>query len=615
MSANWTPPFWSHPPSQSHQWNLLEIKQGNLLSSVSLNELASKRSGCITFGRMDEPSLVDVVTAHESCSRLHARLAFDSSGNLWLRDLKANNGTFVNNVRLPPEACGKLEAAKGSKEDGMRGSRGVMVYPGDVFKFGASTRIYCLEGPEEFDREAKQKLQVTKSSDANTDNQDDKESYQAECSWGMGPDDDPVHEEQETARIADPNLPSIEAFFSPSSQFTIPSSLQQLHKTYQTKQNKLQAIQLETSRIVQKEDRGVELTDGQTKQVEKNRERIDTLEKDLEDLTVRIEEGIYGVVYGVQINLRKKRKVHSEVLDEDVDDFYDKTAQREKKQRTRNDEAESESELIQKWKTIHKSYEEQREVVSKAERKSVEIQSEISSMDDDDEAFFLRNDLTLANEDLSKARALLDRIAKEWTETEYLLKIVNPKLDWDRDANWIGTDGERIKEQNAAKQNELPIEPISSAQAEEDIMLPPPPKITAVNSDLTSSLDETEATLSAAMPSPSPVPTAAQKSHPIPTPLSVTQQTNPGNDGLKASARKRQVGPSRSSTLGTLAALQQAAQPQLNDKSHNTSQHQASNQNTPSATVFDSRKDEWRAPKDQDGSGRTSLHDKFKGRY
>ena len=125
-APTWTAPYWSQPPSSIHQWNLLEIKQGNLLSSHSLNEIASHRSGCVTFGRMDDSSLVDIVTAHESCSRLHARLAFDSSGNLWLRDFKTNNGTFVNKVRLPPEASGKHEIAQGSKEDGVRGCRGVM---------------------------------------------------------------------------------------------------------------------------------------------------------------------------------------------------------------------------------------------------------------------------------------------------------------------------------------------------------------------------------------------------------------------------------------------------------------------------------------------------------
>lgn len=617
MSApTWTPPYWSQPPSQAHQWNLLEIKQGNLISSHSLNELASNRSGCVTFGRMDDSSLVDVVTAHESCSRLHARLAFDHSGNAWLRDLRANNGTFVNNRRLPPEACGKLEVGKGAKEDGARGSRGVMVYPGDVFKFGASTRIYCLEGPEEFDREAKQKQQMANTAHTNSTGNTDSEKDTKECSWGIGPDDDPSQEEPESARAADPNLPSIETFFSPSSTYTIPSSLQQLHKTYQTKQYKLQAIQLETSRIVQKEDRGAELTDGQTKQVEKNRERIETLEKELDDLTIRIEEGIYGVIHGVQISLKKKRKVHSESADDDVDDFYDKTAQQEKKQRTNNDEAESEQDLIQKWKTLYKSHEKQSEVVSRAERKSLEIQREISSMEDEEESFFLRNDLTLANEDLSKAKTSLNDIIEEWTETEYLLKIVNPKLTWDRDTNWIGMEGENITEKNMANQSDNHNETNHAAEPDESIMIPPPPMIPTSQQDSLTCPDA-EHISSASMPPPSiPVKAAAStqiKGPAMPPPPSVSPQTNPASEKPISATKKRQIGPSRPTAMGTLAALQQAANSQPT-KSSNKSQHHTNNQNT-LAPEFDPRKDEWSAPKDQDGSGRTSLHEKFKGRY
>jgi hypothetical protein len=40
--------------------------------------------------------------------------------------------------------------------------------------------------------------------------------------------------------------------------------------------------------------------------------------------------------------------------------------------------------------------------------------------------------------------------------------------------------------------------------------------------------------------------------------------------------------------------------------------------NTPKLTLsdpFETKKDEWVCPAGQDGSGRTALHDKFKGRY
>lgn len=558
---------------------------------------------------MDDPSLVDVVTAHESCSRLHARLAFDSSGNLWLSDLKANNGTFVNNKRLPPEACGKLEAAKGSRDDGVRGSRGVMIHPGDVLKFGASTRIYCVEGPEEFDREQMKKQQVA---NAITNDADAKDKKESDCSWGIGPDNDPSQEEPETARTADPNLPSIETFFSPSSTYTISSSLQQLYKTYQTKQYKLQAIQLETSRIVQKEDRGVELTDGQTKQVEKNRERAETLSKELDDLTIRIEEGIYAVIHGVQINIRKKRKLQSETLDDDVDDFYDKTAHQENKRYASNDEAESEQSLIQKWKSLRKSHDKQSEVVSRAERKVQETQRELSRMEDEEEEFFLQNDLTLANEELSKANASLNNIEKEWSETEYLLKIVNPKLVWDRDMNWIGMEGVIPPEKDASAREPSLTETTGHVKTDESIMMPPPPMIPSTTLDTNSCSDKIAIELS--MPPP-PAEDLVHKGPEIPQPPGTTPQIDPTNEKPEPAPKRRQIGPSRPTAMGTLAVLQHAEKSQSSDKSHIMSKAHTESKNKSTALAFDPRKDEWSAPKDQDGSGRTSLHDKFKGRY
>ena len=83
-------PSWSVPPPRSAEWTLDEIKAGNVLATHSLTGILSGGGGgcAVTFGRIgDDPALVDIVTAHESCSRVHARIAFDSSGSPWLRDL------------------------------------------------------------------------------------------------------------------------------------------------------------------------------------------------------------------------------------------------------------------------------------------------------------------------------------------------------------------------------------------------------------------------------------------------------------------------------------------------------------------------------------------------
>ena len=114
-SSSWQPPSWSHIPPTTQQWHLDELKNGHVVATHSLNNILTSTTNnssnrrCITFGRLPDPSQIDILTAHESCSRLHARIAFTIHGIPYLKDLGSNNGTFVNNVRLPMEACGKWE--------------------------------------------------------------------------------------------------------------------------------------------------------------------------------------------------------------------------------------------------------------------------------------------------------------------------------------------------------------------------------------------------------------------------------------------------------------------------------------------------------------------------
>ena len=81
-------PSWIHAPFS--KWKLDEIKNGVIVDSLELD------APLVTFGRaaeVDVKGAMVVYTAHESCSRLHARIAFDSQGMPWLKDLGSGNGT------------------------------------------------------------------------------------------------------------------------------------------------------------------------------------------------------------------------------------------------------------------------------------------------------------------------------------------------------------------------------------------------------------------------------------------------------------------------------------------------------------------------------------------
>jgi pSer/pThr/pTyr-binding forkhead associated (FHA) protein len=609
---------WTRPPQ--HAWTIDEVKQGNIITTYSLNDIIQTQNSrntfpSITFGRIaDDPSLVDIVTAHESCSRQHARIAFDCHGTPWLRDLGSGNGTFVNEKRLPPEACGKIYDSQNSNK---KGSRGVVLFPGDAIRFGASTRIYIIEGPEEFERGAsKQRVDEEGSRAASTthnhfetttpqhsdgDAPADAPTEDTGCSWGMAADDDVplTTEEQRVIDTGDlPPLPSIDSFFfSPSEKYQIPNSLHQLHNQYNTKIHKLQSIQTESQRIIQKEHMGVELTEGQRGQLGKNQERITTLEKDIATLKEKIEDGMFNIIHGKERGRKRPREDNNQYNaedDDDVDCFYDRTTSSSSKRRQHKTTAavESEATLIQKWKSLLDGHAKQRQLAVRASERCSGLQKLIDDATEDaDDLFFLQNDLSLANENLCKAYKTVEEIENELDECEYLLKTVNGKLVWDRKEGVIGTNIVMKGEASVvddAKRLSSQMEFGGRAAEDDSIAMPPPP--------------------------PTSVMAVTASDMPPPPPMTIRKPTPEGNltssvlSDAPEPQKKKTIGPSRPPVQGTLAALKQASLPRSNE---------AKLQTTESAvmTPVETQKDEWKAPIDQDGSGRTALHDKFKGRY
>mmetsp|Transcript_19864 Transcript_19864/g.35930 ORF Transcript_19864/g.35930 Transcript_19864/m.35930 type:complete len:639 (-) Transcript_19864:3-1919(-) len=638
MACRRPSPSWSRPPQ--HAWSLDEIKHGNILSTHSLNNVIQTQ--CVTFGRIaDDPAIVDIVTAHESCSRLHARIAFDQNGTPWLRDLGSGNGTFVNEKMLPPEACGKGEEESNTNSNNRKGSRGVVLYPGDAIRFGASTRLYILEGPAEFEREAiklKRKMnEITAAAHSESVYGDDEEVpskvNEDACGWGMS-DDIIAAEQEEKSPVNDhSDLPSIDSFFF-SSKYKIPDSLHQLHSQYNAKMHKLQSIQKESQRIMQKENSGAELTEGQRGQLARNQGLMVPLEKDMANKKERIEDGMHTAIHG-KARRANKRPKEEEYHDGDVDDFYDRTASSSKKQRNENN-VESETSLIQKWKSFLHGHAEQQRVVSRALQRCTALQKQIDNSEEDDEdAFFLQNDLALANDNLSKATKSMEETEKELDDVEYLLKIVNPKLVWDRREGLIDTNIEKreeaVSEGSAAEQSLTQKKNVVDDLGSDSIMMPPPPPSIAASSTM-----PPPPPMTVAPPSKPTSPEQRQILAPTRPPtspddgksgdkLSMPPPTNSGGaTTTKPQKKKKQMGPMRPpvNVQGTLAALKQAVSQSTPapDSGSSSSQPNGNDAHSQKKTAvvsdpFGSRKDEWKAPVGQDGSGRTALHEKFKGRY
>ncbi|XP_068928202.1 kanadaptin isoform X2 [Petaurus breviceps papuanus] len=222
-------PPWGGPPDAPYY--LETLKGGTILGSRSLEG----RSRCV-FGRL---SSCDVILEHPSVSRFHAVLQHRARGlagdedprgpGFYLYDLGSTHGTFLNKIRVPPRTYCR-------------------VHVGHVLRFGASTRLFILQGPEE-DKEAESELTVTQlkalrkqqqmklekkmlgedsDEEEETDATEEKRNTSSQdvemgCTWGMGEDaiEDEVEEnpiviefqqEREAFYIKDPKK-ALQGFF------------------------------------------------------------------------------------------------------------------------------------------------------------------------------------------------------------------------------------------------------------------------------------------------------------------------------------------------------------------------------------------------------------------
>ena len=571
--ADYQEPSWAQAPG--HAWALVEIKNGTEIARHVLSK------SCVLLGRAAD--MVDIVLYHESCSRRHARVAFDSRGVPWLRDLGSAHGVTVNKKPLPAPAIGKVESVSTKT-----GSRGVVLFPGDVMQFGASTRLFCVQGLPQFERGAIKALQQQQQA---TQAEGNHTFHQRE-----------IDDEPEQPKTLDEN--------------SIPPQHYKAWEGLKARRYKLQNLQTENERI---EVKG-ELTEGQERQLERNRQRMASLQEEIDEMEQELLNKIYPGAKGTPKSLFNAAT--------DEDDVDDRTSGN---RRLQTNEAETEESLVAKWKQDHQEYMRHGASMTKAEGRLYVLEEKVKAAGDEEERFFLQNDVDLARDVYKKAKQHQDEIMSDVKETEQLLQIVNSKIGTDLETGSIGTEvmapARFSKEMPPPSFSSLPpaasksMPPPSFAK---EVMLPPP--------------------ASKSMPPPSfakeamPPPVAPIKPKPMPPPSlskypsnamlppppkrqstsDAAEITNANTDvaqnELKAK-RPRIVGPAMPppaarrkvpAPTGTLAFL---------SATENQSKAVQEKKAKPSDSGFDAKKDEWRAPVGQDGSGRTKLNEKFSGRY
>lgn len=575
-------PPWAKIPHPQYPWSLTEIKDG---VSVAVHPLGianvnnnNNTTGCTTvIGRCDET--VDIILRHDSVSRIHARIAFDGV-RPWLKDWQSAHGVRVNRKSLPRAAIGRHES-----NSLVPGARGVLLYPGDILQFGASTRIFCLEGPEEFARgvvdiPTNQKVEIMndKLSQNDSGNEISNTSSKHLSHGDVNSDDECTDEQPErsNARLI--------------TDETVPEKFLKDWERLKALRYKLENFNRESERIRVKG----ELTSGQERQLERNDERVGQLKKTIQDK----EDDLYQKVYP-QERQRHLTHVHHDSSHrqkrnregEDVDfeeDYFDRTKTRDDSQNREND-AESEETLLKKWSELQQQQNQLSESLKRRQLEAQSLELKIAvTINSEEDVFFLKNELDLLNDSIGKLQTNNDNIDASVLETTRLLRIVNPKLKL-KDGMWStksrDTDNSISKASTTITASESTFDGPKNAAAES--MLPPRQRIKA-NPTLTNQPQLSEGPSTIPLSSFPSTRTAATStlsalSLAMPAPKVISSRTT-GTVARDRTSGDGNIKGSMSSTLGVSA-------------------------------TSDGAIDVWQAPVDQDGSGITKLNAKFAGRY
>lgn len=165
ITASYEKPDWSSAPI--YDYSLETIKNG-----VIVGEIPLKQKEYFLLGRQGD--VVDILLEHESISRKHAVLNFHNDGSLYLKDLGSAQGTVINK-----KICEKNQFYK--------------LNVGDVIKFGCSTRIYVVKGPQDFQSEeieTQELRQLREKAIQRAEKLKEAKAKQADdVTWGMDFDD------------------------------------------------------------------------------------------------------------------------------------------------------------------------------------------------------------------------------------------------------------------------------------------------------------------------------------------------------------------------------------------------------------------------------------------
>eukprot|EP00803_Ostreobium_quekettii_P004265 evm.model.scf_1451.5 EVM.evm.TU.scf_1451.5 scf_1451:28607-38773(+) len=308
--APYAPPQWGGAP-EGIPYALEVLKNGTMLSRHSVSQ-----KGHYVFGR--SPS-ADFVLEHPSASRFHCVLQHNShSGEAFLHDCGSTHGTYLNKQLIKPSVYVPLRV-------------------GDTFRFGQSSRLYVLQGPQELmpkeGLNRSQKLLAAKLAAARKQQERDEEKACSQMNevisgtamWGFK-EDAPQDAQQE----------EIMDWKTYRDRHGLTEKQQKVAEKIRSRQWKIENMKKECQRISSKSASG-DLTPGQVSTLHRNERLIETLEEEIEGLEETLQDSVQDALRdktakaGHKSGKRKRAHESDDESDDSDEFFYDLTRKHAKR--------------------------------------------------------------------------------------------------------------------------------------------------------------------------------------------------------------------------------------------------------------------------------------------
>ncbi|XP_021851748.2 uncharacterized protein [Spinacia oleracea] len=328
-------------------------------------------------------------------------MPFKGNDGAFLYDLGSTHGTSVNKKQV-------------NKKDY------VNLHVGDVIRFGLSTRLYIVQGPEELMPQEADLSNIRYAKDREASLRRAKEdAAQADgILWGMR--EDAIEEvEDDCDEITWQNYKG-----------ELTEKQQKTREKVLKRMEKIAHMKKEMAAIRAKDIAQGGLTQGQQTQIARNEQRIVQLLEELESLEETLNDSIRESL-GARTGRSSRGKLKGFTEDEDEllsddDDFYDRTKKKPANKSADTQSVETADSLLDKKEALLNEMEEKKRLLLEEKTKTLEPMSEQDTGDDVLDAYMsgLSSQLVLdktvqVEKDLSSLQTELDRIV-------YLLNIADP---------------------------------------------------------------------------------------------------------------------------------------------------------------------------------------------